>query len=77
MQKEAPGHSSTKLEGEEQRYGRKGGGWTGAEEVFSFSLLWYSLSMLSSLAEVIEVAIRAEYQVSSAETQLDPRLEAK
>ena len=32
-----------------------------------------SLSMLSSLAEVIEVAIRAEYQVRSADTQPSPQ----
>ena len=44
--------------------GRKGRERNGAKEfVSSFCLVFHSLSMFFSLAEVIEVAIRAEYQV--------------
>ena len=64
LQEEATGHSPTKLErGKWEQSGKwEPAEWT--EKVF-FLFFVFSMSMFSSLAEVIEVAIRAEYQVSS------------
>ena len=65
LQEEATGNSPTKLErGKWEQSGK----WERVEwtkKVFFFVFFDFLTSMFSSLAEVIEVAIRAEYQVSS------------